>query len=114
VVDALDLDERQIEAASARAAQEIERREQALRGGSPPPDVRGRTAIVVDDGLATGSTMRAALAVLRSQEPAELVVAVPVAPAATCADLEREADEVVCLVSPNEFHSVGAWYDDFG
>ncbi len=93
--------------------EELGRRERIYRGDRPPPDVRGRTAILVDDGLATGSTMRAAVAALRRQSPARIVVAVPIGAAETCAEFEREADDVVCVVTPQPFHAVGLWYGDF-
>lgn len=92
---------------------ELERRAHAYRGGRPPLDVRNRTVIVVDDGLATGSTMRAAVAALRRMEPARLVVAVPTAAAETCALLRREVDDLVCLITPDPFYAVGLWYADF-
>ena len=102
-----------IEAVAAWQQQELARRERLYRGDRPPPDVRGRTVILVDDGLATGSTMRAALAALRRQQPARLVVAVPTAAPETCDELRAEADDVVCATTPEPFHSVGLWYEDF-
>ena len=92
---------------------ELHRRERLYRDDRPPPEVRGRTVILVDDGLATGSTMRAAVAALRQQGPASIIVAVPVGAAETCAGLRREADEVVCARMPEPFHAVGLWYNDF-
>jgi putative phosphoribosyl transferase len=92
---------------------ELARRETIYRGGRPPALVRGQTAILIDDGLATGSTMRAAIAALREQGPARIIVAVPVGAASTCAELGKIADECVCVVAPKEFHAVGMWYDDF-
>jgi len=92
---------------------ELERRERAYRAGRAPLDVRGRTVILVDDGLATGSSMRAAIAALRRLQPAQIIVAVPVGAAETCAGLESLADEVVCLETPDPFHAVGLWYQDF-
>jgi putative phosphoribosyl transferase len=92
---------------------ELRRREDAYRGDRPAPDVGDRTVIVVDDGLATGSTMAAAVTALRARSPARVVVAVPVAAAATCEDLRHLADEVVCVATPEPFYAVGAWYDDF-
>jgi putative phosphoribosyl transferase len=97
----------------AREAAELERRERAYRGDRPPPNLRDRTVILVDDGLATGSTMIAAAAAVAQQEPARVIVAVPVAAADTCEMLRREADEVICLMTPSPFHAVGIWYDDF-
>jgi len=97
----------------AREQAELVRRELLYRGGSPAVAVRGRTVIVVDDGLATGSTMRAAVLAIRQQHPARLVVAVPVGAAETCAMLGQDADEVVCAAMPSPFHAVGLWYRDF-
>jgi putative phosphoribosyl transferase len=92
---------------------ELERRARDYRGDRPFPDLRGRTVILVDDGLATGSTMRAAVAAVRKQNPATVVVAVPVAAAETCELLRGEADRVVCLRKPEPFSAVGLWYHDF-
>jgi putative phosphoribosyl transferase len=83
------------------------------RGDKPSPAISGRTLILVDDGLATGSTMKAAIAALRRQNPAKIVVAVPTAPADTCEELQREADEVICAVTPEPFYAVGLWYENF-
>jgi putative phosphoribosyl transferase len=92
---------------------EIERRERAFRGGRPLPDVRRRTVILVDDGLATGATMRAAVAALRKMKPARLVVAVPISDPDVCDEFRHLADDVVCAVTPEPLHSVGLWYRDF-
>lgn len=97
----------------AQERQELERREQAYREGHPAHDVRGRVVIVVDDGLATGASMHAAVHALRRREPAAIVVAVPVAPASTCEELRRIADACVCLHTPAPFYGVGQWYVDF-
>src|SRR5207245_3956450 len=113
VVGALGIPPSVIEAVAAWQQQELVRRERLYRGDRPPPDVRGRTVILVDDGLATGSTMRAALAALRRQQPARLVVAVPTAAPATCDGLRAEAGDVVCATTPEPFDSVGLWYEDF-
>jgi putative phosphoribosyl transferase len=102
-----------IETVTAVRQRELAARERVYRGDRPPPDVRSRTVILVDDGLATGATMRAAVAGLRRQEPARVVVAVPIAAAETCAELQAEADEVICALTPRPFHSVGLWYQDF-
>jgi predicted phosphoribosyltransferase len=102
-----------IEAETARQQEEIRRRIADYRGSHPAPELRGRTVIVVDDGIATGYTIRAALVALREQQPARLIVAVPVAPASTCEDLRDVADEVICLRTPEPFLAVGAWYEDF-
>ncbi len=93
---------------------ELARRERRYRGGARFPALGGRTVIVVDDGIATGASVVAAVRALRAQHPARIVVAVPVAPSASCGRLRREADECICLAEPEPFFSVGAWYDDFG
>jgi predicted phosphoribosyltransferase len=113
VVQALRIPDRLIEAVAAREFRELERRERAYRGARPAPDVRGRTVVLVDDGLATGSTMRAAVAALRRLGPARIVVAVPTAAPSTCDAFRREADECVCDITPDPFHAVGVWYEDF-
>ena len=92
---------------------ELERRERDLRGGRPPPAVEGRTTILVDDGLATGSTMRAAVAALRALGAARVVVGVPVGSPDTCAELAREVDELVCVETPEPFYAISLWYVDF-
>jgi predicted phosphoribosyltransferase len=92
---------------------ELERRERLYRGDRPFPDLRGRTVILVDDGLATGSTMRAAVTALRQEGPARIIVAVPVAAPETCAAFQHVADEIVCAETPEPFQAVGLWYDDF-
>jgi putative phosphoribosyl transferase len=102
-----------IDALAQREQKELERRERLYRGGRPFPDVAGRVVILIDDGLATGATMRAAVEALRAHRPARLVVAVPVGAPQTCAALESLADEVVCAVTPEPFRAVGLWYDDF-
>ena len=102
-----------IEAVAAREGRELARREGHYREGRLPLDVRGRTIVLVDDGLATGATMRAAVAALRRSGAAQVVVAVPVAARATCEALRAEADEVVCAITPEPFHAVGEWYEDF-
>src|ERR1700675_755594 len=102
-----------IDAVVARERQELARRERLYRGGRPPPDVRGRTVIVVDDGLATGATMYAAIEALRQQNPARIVVAVPTASPETCEEMKTKADGVICAITPEPFHAVGRWYQDF-
>lgn len=113
VIDALGISDREIAAVAAAEEQELDRRERAYRGRRRPADPTGKTVILVDDGLATGATMRAAGAVIRGQGPRRLIVAVPVGAAATCAELRALADEVVCVRMPEPFHSVGEWYEDF-
>ena len=113
VVAALKIPDRVIEAVTARELQELRWREREYRGNRPPMRLQGRTVILVDDGLATGSTMRAAVAAVRRHEPARVVVAVPIGAASACADLDLEADECICCLTPEPFHAVGVWYDDF-
>jgi putative phosphoribosyl transferase len=98
---------------AAQEQEELERRERAYRGGRRDLRLEGRTVILVDDGLATGSTMRAAAQAVRAQDPARIVVAVPVAAAETCDEFRGEVDEVVCTLTPEPFRAVGIWYDDF-
>ena len=112
-VRALGLDAATIERVAAQQQRELERRERRFRGDRPPPEVRGRTVVLVDDGLATGATMGAAVQALRAREPARLVVAVPVGAASSCQALRRQADQVVCAMTPEPFRSVGEWYLDF-
>ena len=102
-----------IEEVTAKELMELERREQLYRNGRPPPELRDRIAILIDDGLATGATMRAAVAALRQRGAAKIVVAVPVGPLETCREFENEADEVVCASAPPHFHAVGQYYEDF-
>jgi putative phosphoribosyl transferase len=91
----------------------LERREREYRGDRPEPEVQGRTVILIDDGLATGSSMRAAVRALRALAPRRLIVAVPVAASETCEAFRAEVDEIVCAVTPEPFRAVGLWYDDF-
>jgi putative phosphoribosyl transferase len=102
-----------IEAVAAREAAELERRERAYRGDRPPPTVRDRTVILVDDGLATGSTMRAAVEALRQQQPARIVMAVPVAAPSACESFHGQVDQTICAMTPEPFFAVGLWYEDF-
>jgi predicted phosphoribosyltransferase len=113
VIRGLRIPDKVVDAVTASEQDELLRRERVYRGDRPPPDLRGRTVILVDDGLATGATMQAALAALRQQRPAGIVVAVPVAATETCHALQAEADDVVCVVTPEPFYAVGAWYSDF-
>jgi predicted phosphoribosyltransferase len=113
VVQQLNIPGEVIDAVAADEQRELERRERAYRDNRPPPNVKGRIAILIDDGLATGSTMRAAAAALRKQEPARIVVAVPVSSPETCDELLGEVDEIVCAVTPEPFRGVGLWYEDF-
>jgi putative phosphoribosyl transferase len=102
-----------IESVTAKEMEELERREQRYRDGRPAPELRGRTVILVDDGLATGATMRAAVAALRQRGAAKIVVAVPVGAADTCREFEAEVDETVCAIASEWFQAVGQYYDDF-
>jgi putative phosphoribosyl transferase len=113
LVHRLGISRTQLEDAIAREAQELERRENAYDGRRGPPKLEGKTVILVDDGLATGSTMRAAAMAVRELKPARVVVAVPVAAAEACDDFRDVVDEVVCQVTPRPFHAVGLWYEDF-
>ena len=113
VVAMARVSERDVETVTLREEHELARRERAYRGDRSSPDVAGRTVILVDDGLATGATMRAAAAGVRRLDAAAVVVAVPAAAADTCELLAHEADEVVCLTTPEPFHAVGLWYEDF-
>lgn len=102
-----------IDRVAALEGEEMARREEVYRDGRPAAGVAGRTVILVDDGLATGATMRAAVAALRRQGPRRVVVAVPVAAPSTCKELRAEVDEVVCALTPEPFYAVGLWYEDF-
>jgi erythromycin esterase-like protein/predicted phosphoribosyltransferase len=113
IVGGLGVPEYIIDGIAAQEQQELVRRERLYRGGRPPPDVRGKTIILVDDGLATGATMQAAVRALRQQQPARIVVAVPTAAAETCEELRKEVDEVICAMTPQPFEAVGRWYQDF-
>jgi putative phosphoribosyl transferase len=113
LVRRLRLGREELERTVANELRELERREEAYTGGREPPDVEGKTVILVDDGLATGSTMRAAVLAVQRLNPARTVVAVPVASPETCEDLRDVADETVCVLTPSPFRAVGLWYDDF-
>jgi putative phosphoribosyl transferase len=113
LVESLRLSEATLQAIINEEEQELERRERAYRGNRLPPDVQDRRVILVDDGLATGATMRVAIAALRQQQPARIIVAIPVAPSSTVEKLRQEADEVFCLATPEPFFAIGRWYVDF-
>ncbi len=113
VVDYLQIPVSVIDAIAAIELRELERRERAYRGDRPEPDVQGKTIILVDDGLATGSTMRAAAVALRQQNPARIVIAVPVSAPQTCDEYRMGVDEIVCASTPEPFRGVGQWYRDF-
>jgi predicted phosphoribosyltransferase len=113
VVEGFGIPMEVIDAVTAREEQELKRRELAYRGSYSEPEVRGKTVILVDDGIATGSTMRAAVRALNAQRPARLIVAVPTAAGSTCRELRPEVDELVALMTPELFSGVGEWYQDF-
>lgn len=113
VVDALGIPDNVIDRVAERERVELERRERLYRGSRPLVPLAGKTVILVDDGLATGSTMRAAVTAVRQQQPAAIIVAVPVGAPSTCSELSQDADQVVCLRSPEPFVAVGLWYRDF-
>jgi putative phosphoribosyl transferase len=110
---ALNIPERYVQEETARQLEEIERRRKSYCAGRPPIEITGRTAIVVDDGIATGATMRVALQAVRRRNPAHLVLAVPVAPPETLAEFRKEADEAVCLETPCMLGAIGLYYRDF-
>jgi predicted phosphoribosyltransferase len=113
IVDLLGIPDEVIEDVTRQEQQELSRREREYRGDRPAPEVHGRTVILIDDGLATGSTMRAAVAALRRQQPRRIVVAVPVAAPATCEEFKSLVDDIVCALTPEPFRAVGLWYLDF-
>ena len=113
VMQLADVDDAAVQRITAIEQRELERRERQYRGERPFPDVRGKVVILVDDGLATGSTMRAAVAALRLEGPSRVVVAVPVAAPDVCDAFQAVADEIVCTATPVPFHAVGLWYEDF-
>jgi putative phosphoribosyl transferase len=113
VVDALQIPESDVAAATSAEQEELERRQRLYRDDLPPVDVAGKTVILVDDGLATGSSAQAAVLALRQRQPAKVIVAVPVGAAETCARLSEVADRVICAFTPDPFYAVGLWYADF-
>src|SRR6188472_2913111 len=113
VVRAISYASEAIEAVTARETAELQRREQTYRDGRAAPELRDKIAIVVDDGLATGATMRAAVKALQQRGAGKIVVAVPVGPPDTCHEISKEADETICLSTPPFFQAVGQYYDDF-
>ncbi|HEY5953759.1 MAG TPA: phosphoribosyltransferase [Terrimicrobiaceae bacterium] len=113
VVRSFGVSSRVLDEIAEKESVELRRRERLYRGAAPEPDATGKTILLVDDGIATGSTMRAAVAALRQQGPARIIVAVPVAPPATCRELKTEADDVVTVIEPENFYAVGQWYEIF-
>ena len=113
VVDWLNISSGTIEGVANRELRELQRRDRVYRGDRLPPDVKNHRIILVDDGIATGSTMRAAIAILHQQKPRRMVVATPVAPLLVCQELQALVDEVVCLSMPEPFYAIGLWYENF-
>lgn len=113
IVRGLGISPEEIESVAAEQQRELTRRERLYRGDRPIPDIRGRVVILVDDGIATGATIRAAVAAVRQQQPARIVIAVPVASAETCDALRKEVDELVCTLAPEALYGIGLWYERF-
>jgi putative phosphoribosyl transferase len=113
VVKGLNIDNEAINQITERELNELQRRDHQYRGDNPGPELHNRTVILIDDGLATGTTMRAAAIALRQQQPARIIVAVPVAAPETCDEFRDLVDEVVCAVTPRRLYAVGLWYEDF-
>ncbi|MGI0488162.1 phosphoribosyltransferase [Pantanalinema rosaneae CENA516] len=113
VISWLGITSKTIDAVAAKELKELQRRDRVYRGDRAQPNIRDRIVILVDDGIATGSTIRAAISVLKPQQPAQLIVAIPVAPPAACDQLRSEVDEVICLFKPEALYAIGIWYDDF-
>jgi len=113
IVEMISVSQPAIDAVVDREERELERRERTYRQGRPAASIRGRTVILVDDGIATGSTVRAAIEVLRRQEAGRIVIATPTIAASTRREMGREADEIVAVLNPEEFYGVGQWYEDF-
>ncbi len=113
IVNWLQISPQIIEQVVAKEKQELERRDRSYRGQRPFPVIKNKTIILVDDGIATGSTIKAAIAALKQQKPRKIIVAVPVAPPIVCQELATEVDQMVCLSMPNSLHSISLWYEDF-
>lgn len=113
IVSLLQIASETIEQVALQEQQELERRDRAYRGQRPFPIIKNRTIILVDDGIATGATLKAAITVLKQQQPQRIIVAVPVAPPLVCQDLATMVDQVVCLCMPDDLHSISLWYEDF-
>ncbi|MBR8828035.1 MAG: phosphoribosyltransferase [Gomphosphaeria aponina SAG 52.96 = DSM 107014] len=113
IIDSLQISPEEINQVIAEEKQELARRERAYRGACPLQKITNRTIILVDDGIATGATLRAAIATLRQEQPASIVVAVPVASASVCEELKTEVEQIICLSKPAELHSISLWYKDF-
>jgi len=113
IVESLGISDLEIERIAARERQELDRRERVYRGARPPLNVDGKTVILVDDGIATGASTRAAIAALRKLKPARIVLAAPIGPASTCRHLRVEVEDLICLDTPEIFYAIGEFYEDF-
>lgn len=113
VIASMGVSPEAVEAVTARERRELERRERVYRGGRPAPEIAGRTLILVDDGIATGATIRAAVMALRQLHPARIVIATPVAAPSTCAELRPLVDDLICAQSPEDLYGIGFWYERF-
>ncbi|OLC59789.1 MAG: hypothetical protein AUH89_05510 [Ktedonobacter sp. 13_1_40CM_4_52_4] len=113
MVQFLGISDEVIDQAAEHEQRELERRERLYRGDRPACDVHGRTVILVDDGIATGATMHAALVAVKQQQPARVIIAIPTAAPSTCEEFAAEGDEVVAVIRPEPFYAVGLWYEDF-
>lgn len=113
IISSFQIPDRVVATVAANELRELQRRERAYRGDRPKPDINGKTVILIDDGLATGATMRAAVEALKIKNPAKIVVAVPTAAADTCMFFKEKVDEIICVATPEPFYGVGAWYGDF-
>jgi putative phosphoribosyl transferase len=113
IVNSLGISSHKIEEVAAKELRELQRRDRAYRGDRPSPNLQDRTIILVDDGIATGASMRAAITVLREKQPRSIIVATPMAPSSTCKELRTEVDDVVCLIMPEPFYAIAFWYDYF-
>jgi putative phosphoribosyl transferase len=113
IISAVGISDADIQEVTAQEQRELQRRERLYRGARAPLDIRGRTVILADDGIATGSSLRAAISALRQLQPARLIVAAPVAPHSTCGRLRQEVDDLVCVEMPRSFRAIGEFYEDF-
>jgi putative phosphoribosyl transferase len=113
IVSSLGISSHKIDEIAAKELRELQRRDRIYRGDRPSPNLKDRTVILVDDGIATGASMRAAIAVLREEQPQSIIVAIPVAPSSICDELRAEVDKIVCLMTPEPFYAIGLWYDYF-
>lgn len=113
VIETLAISQETIDLVAAEELQELSRRDHAYRGDKPPINVHQKTVILIDDGIATGSTIRAAITILKQQQPDKIIIATPIAPPDVCQQLQLEVDDVICLQTPEPMSAIGLWYDDF-